>query len=88
MILDWRKIINDEVNPWEERSKTKQDIFNKQINADAAKFYKEELVPQLNVQMQEKLGGRENGFQLIRKMRWWLIFIIRRYLKQSICVLV
>lgn len=50
MILDWRKIINDEINPWEERSKTKQDIFNKQINAEAAK-------------------------------------IIRRYLKQSICVL-
>ena len=24
LILDWRKIINDEVNPWEERSKTKQ----------------------------------------------------------------
>lgn len=26
LILDWRKIINDEVNPWEERSKTKQDL--------------------------------------------------------------
>lgn len=23
LILDWRKIINDGVNPWEERSKTK-----------------------------------------------------------------
>ena len=51
MILDWRKIINDEVNPWEERSKTKQDIFNKQINSEAAKFYKEELIPQLNIEM-------------------------------------
>jgi len=39
--LDWRKIINDEVNPWEERSKTKQDLFDKQINSEAAKFYKE-----------------------------------------------
>ena len=59
LILDWRKIINDETNPWAERSKTKQDIFNKQINAEAAKFYKEELVPQLNVEMQEKLGNGE-----------------------------
>ena len=56
LILDWGKIINDEINPWAERSKTKQDIFNKQINAEAAKFYREELVPQLNVEMQEKLG--------------------------------
>ena len=38
LILDWRKIMNDEVNPWEERSKTKQDLFNKQINSEAANF--------------------------------------------------
>ena len=56
LILDWRKIINDEVNPWEERSKTKQDLFNKQINSEAAKFYEERLIPQLNVEMREKLG--------------------------------
>ena len=59
LILDWRKIINDEVNPWEERSKTKQDLFNKQINSEAAKFYKEELIPQLNSEMKEKLGDGE-----------------------------
>ena len=59
LILDWRKIINDEVNPWEERSKTKQDIFNKQINSEAAKFYKEKLIPQLNIEMKEKLGDGE-----------------------------
>ena len=38
LILDWRKIMNDEVNPWEERSKTKQDLLNKQINSEAANF--------------------------------------------------
>lgn len=38
LILDWRKIVNS-VNPWEERSKTKQDQFNKRINTEAAKFY-------------------------------------------------
>ena len=62
LILDWRKIINDEINPWEERSKTKQDIFNKQINAEAAKFYKEELLPQLNLEMKEKTGGQRMDF--------------------------
>lgn len=59
LILGWRKIINDEVNPWEERSKTKQDLFNKHINSEAAKFYKEELIPQLNIEMKEKLGDGE-----------------------------
>lgn len=59
LVLDWRKIMNDEVNPWEERSKTKQDLFNKQINSEAAKFYKEELIPQLNSEMKEKLGDGE-----------------------------
>ena len=42
LILDWRKIIAEAVNPWEERSKTKQDLFNKQINSEAAKFYRKE----------------------------------------------
>ena len=59
LILDWRKIIDEEVNPWEERSKTKQDLFNKQINCEAAKFYKNELVPILNEEIKEKLGEGE-----------------------------
>ena len=29
IILDWRKIIPESENPWDERSKTKQDQFNK-----------------------------------------------------------
>ena len=56
LILDWRKIIAEAVNPWEERSKTKQDLFNKQINSEAAKFYRNELVPKLNDEIKEKLG--------------------------------
>jgi len=35
LILDWREIL-DEANPWDDRSKTKQDQFNKQTNAMAA----------------------------------------------------
>jgi len=55
LILDWRKIVND-INPWDERSKTKQDQFNKQINSEAANFYKEEFVPQLNMEIESKIG--------------------------------
>lgn len=59
LILDWRKIIDEATNPWEERSKTKQDLFNKQINSEAAKFYRNELAPKLNDEIKEKLGDGE-----------------------------
>lgn len=59
LMLDWRKIISDESNPWEDRTKTKQDTFNKQINKAAAEFYKEELVPMLNNELSLKLGDGE-----------------------------
>lgn len=57
LILDWRQIIKDDSDPWEERSKTKQDIYNKQINQNAAVFYKDCLVPKLNEELKGKLGG-------------------------------
>lgn len=56
LILDWRKIVTDEEDPWSERSKTKQDLFNKQINAEAARFYENELVPKLNKELEKRLG--------------------------------
>ena len=56
LILDWRNIIKDESNPWDERSKTKQDMYNKQINKEAALFYKDSLVPKLNEELSGKLG--------------------------------
>ena len=55
LILDWRKL-TDNTNPWDERSKTKQDQYNKEINAHAALFYSEELVPTLNKELALKLG--------------------------------
>lgn len=55
LILDWRRIIHDESDPWADRSKNKQDQYNKQINAEAAVFYNEELVPTLNAELKEKL---------------------------------
>lgn len=56
LILDWRKIIGEESDPWEERSKTQQDMYNKRINKAAANFYRDSLVPVLNQELIEKLG--------------------------------
>lgn len=57
LIFDWRKLINN-TNPWSERSKTKQDLYNKTINANAADFYREELVPTLNNELSKKLSEK------------------------------
>lgn len=57
LILDWRKIIKDDSNPWDERSRTKQDNYNKQINKEAAKFYLNTLVPILNQELSLKIGN-------------------------------
>lgn len=58
LILDWRKLAGD-TDPWEERSKTKQDKYNKDINDNAAAFYKDELMPALNNELSLKLGDAE-----------------------------
>lgn len=57
LIIDWREIIKDNTSPWENRSKTKQGQYNKQINALAAEFYMDILVPLLNIELESKLGA-------------------------------
>ncbi|MCQ2423174.1 MAG: nucleotidyl transferase AbiEii/AbiGii toxin family protein [Lachnospiraceae bacterium] len=59
LILDWRKIITDASNPWDDRSRTKQDSYNKQINKEAAMFYRDSLVPKLKKELSDKLGNGE-----------------------------
>ena len=59
LILDWRRIITDSSDPWDHRSKTKQDSYNKQINKDAVLFYRNSLVPELNKELSAKLEDHE-----------------------------
>ncbi|MBQ9199599.1 MAG: nucleotidyl transferase AbiEii/AbiGii toxin family protein [Lachnospiraceae bacterium] len=56
LIIDWRKIIKDGSNPWDDRSKNKQYEYNKRINSDAVFFYKNELIPQLDNEISFILG--------------------------------
>ena len=57
IILDWRKIVPTDDNPWNDRSKTKQDQYNKLVNAKAAEFYASDLVPCLNSELEDILGS-------------------------------
>ena len=59
LILDWTKLDYSAEEPWEERSNNQQDKFNKKMNAAAAKFYEEQLVPTLNKEIETKLGFKD-----------------------------
>lgn len=47
LILDWRMLGYDEKEPWIERSNTKQDKFNKEMNKKTEVFLKDVFVPTL-----------------------------------------
>lgn len=56
LILDWRVLGYEQNEPWEERSNTKQDAFNKEANARAERFLEEQLLPLLKNDLSEILG--------------------------------
>ncbi len=56
LILDWR-VIGYEMNaPWEERSVSKQNIFNEEANTRTATFLKETFMPSIMADLQNELG--------------------------------
>lgn len=55
LILVWRYINHESNEPWIERSKTQQDKLNKQMNAETAKFLKNEFVPTMIEELRNEL---------------------------------
>ena len=56
LILDWRLLGYEKDEPWVERSKTKQDLFNKEANARAEVFLAEEFLPVFKSDFSEVTG--------------------------------
>ncbi len=56
LILDWRLLGYYIVEPWNERSKTKQDLFNKEANTKTSIFLKNEFIPSLNYDFNHMLN--------------------------------
>jgi hypothetical protein len=56
LILDWRILGYGENEPWAERSKTKQDLFNKEVNQRAESFLKKEFLPELQNELSRELN--------------------------------
>jgi predicted nucleotidyltransferase component of viral defense system len=56
LILDWRLVVCEKDEPWAERSRTKQDRFNKAVNARTEIFLAEEFVPRLEADFHKLLN--------------------------------
>ena len=62
LILDWRVIGYETNEPWQERSNTKQDIFNKEANDRTEKFLKEKFLPVIIADLEKELGYAVNCY--------------------------
>lgn len=56
LILDWRVLGYSMDEPWEQRSNTKQDAFNKEANLRAEEFLSAKLLPTLKADLSVILG--------------------------------
>lgn len=56
LILDWRVLGYGVNEPWENRSNTKQDLFNKEANTRAEKFLQDEFLPQITNDLKGEIG--------------------------------
>lgn len=57
LILDWRVLGYGADEPWEPRSNTKQDRFNKEANERTAAFLRDEVVPVIRADVSSELGA-------------------------------
>lgn len=73
IILDWRVLGYNVSEPWELRSNTKQDIFNKEANARAEKFLAEKFCPEIKKGLSLELGCEANIY-IDEKERQTVIF--------------
>lgn len=60
LILDWRVLGYGKDEPWEKRSNTKQDAFNKEANARAEVFLAEQFCPTVQAEFSRELGCEAN----------------------------
>lgn len=60
LILDWRVLGYGKDEPWEKRSNTKQDAFNKEANARAEVFLAEQFRPTVQAEFSRELGCEAN----------------------------
>lgn len=60
LILDWQLLGYGRNEPWEKRSNTKQEAFNKEANARAESFLAEQFCPAVKAELSRELGCEAN----------------------------
>lgn len=73
LILDWRILGYGKDEPWEKRSNTKQDAFNKEANVRAEVFLAETFCPAIKAELSQELG-REANIYMDEKDKQTVIF--------------
>ena len=56
LILDWRVLGYSTDEPWEQRSNTKQDRFNKEADERTVIFLRDEFIPEIRADISSELG--------------------------------
>lgn len=77
LILDWRVLGYSKDEPWEKRSNTKQDAFNKEANARAETFLAESFCPSIRAELSNELG-READISIDEKDKQTVLFAYPR----------
>ena len=62
LILDWRVIGYSAYEPWQDRSNTKQDSFNKEANSRTEDFLKNTFVPAVTEALKQELNTTVNCY--------------------------
>lgn len=62
IILDWRILGYTKDEPWEKRSNTKQDAFNKEAGERTEAFLREEFVPVILADLQNEISDKVQCF--------------------------
>lgn len=62
LILDWRVLGYQKYEPWENRSNTKQDKFNKEASERISKYLEEVFCPIIKEEISRELGINANVF--------------------------
>jgi len=61
LVLDWRLLGYGKDEPWQERSKTKQDVFNKEANINVEIFLANEFLPVFITDLSDIIGETANA---------------------------
>lgn len=56
LVIDWRVLGYGTDEPWKDRSKTKQDAFNKEANVRCCEFLSRSFVPEVRTDLNKELG--------------------------------